>query len=60
MVLSAVTFVKCEELEEFPTLIESILYNLQRHYQICDSNGMKYDIRKLEQGSEIFAAVSSV
>ena len=33
MVLSMLTFVKCEE---FPTPIESFLDSLQKHYKICE------------------------
>ena len=60
MVLSMQAFVKCEELEEFPTSIESFLDSLQKHYQICDINVMECDVRKLDQYIEIFAALSSV
>ena len=60
MVLSMVTFVKCEELDEFLTSINSFLDNLQKHYQICYINRMECDVRKLEQYIEMFAALSSL
>eukprot|EP00794_Sanderia_malayensis_P013267 gene13267-14634_t len=58
--LVLVTCVYCEELEEFLTEVGSFLENLQRNYYICDINGMEYDIRKLDQYIEIFAALLSV
>ena len=60
MILSIVTFVKCEDLEEFIASVESFLDNLQRYYQICHSTGMECDVRKLEQYITICTALSSV
>ncbi len=58
--LVTATFVNCDELVEFLTEVGSFLEHLQRNYRICDINGMEYDIRKLEQYIEIFAALLSV
>ena len=60
VVLLIVNSVSREELEEFLSSIGSFLEDLQRNYEICDINGMEYNVRKLEQYIEIFAAVSSV
>ena len=46
MVLSAVTFVKFEELEEFLTSIESLLHNLLKpllHDQILSNSTVEFD-----------------